>query len=164
MNGNLAIGGVFEIVCRGADGRIKWRDTAKNAFTTEGLNHVLDVAVHGTTPVSPWYIGLIADGSYSALAAGDTLASHAGWTEADVISGNRLEWTEGAAAGGVTTNSSTVDHTIDASDTVKGAFLCSVASGTSGVLLCTALFSQGDRAVVSGDTLQVTYTLTASAA
>jgi len=132
------------------DSNIKWTDEAQNGVTTEGLNHILDVEFHGETQVTTWYIGLIRDDSYSALAAGDTLASHAGWQEGDEYTGDRKEWTEGAASAGSMTNASTVDFAINDTETMKGAFLCSAATGTSGKLYCTALFTGGDRAVISG--------------
>jgi hypothetical protein len=48
---------------------------------------------------------------------------------------------------------------------VAGAFLCTVASGTSGVLFSEADFAApGDRTVVSGDTLIVTFTFSLDAA
>lgn len=165
MNHLLNIGGIFNAICLDRFGQVKWTDIAKNAFTDEGLNHVLDVLAHGATQTNPWYIGLIGSTAYSALAAGDTLASHAGWTEEIPTSAAlRLEWTEGAASSKSMTNSATVDFAINASKTIKGAHLASAASGTSGILLCTGLFTEGDRAVVSGDTLKITYTLTAAAA
>jgi hypothetical protein len=47
---------------------------------------------------------------------------------------------------------------------VAGAFLCSVATGTSGILFSASDFqSPGDRTVVSGDTLTVTYTFSLDA-
>jgi hypothetical protein len=43
--------------------------------------------------------------------------------------------------------------------TVAGAFIATTTSGTSGVLFSASDFqSPGDRVVVSGDTLNVTYT------
>ena len=157
----LAVGGVFGVECYGPDGRLKWKAEAKNAATDQGLNHVLDVVFHGTSPTATWYIGLIT--GTGTLAAADTLASHGGWTEGTSYSGTRKEWTEGAASSKSMTNSTPVDFACNGSMTVKGAFLCSVDSGTSGVLFCTAAFSGGDQAVASGDTLRVTYTLTAAA-
>lgn len=160
----LGLRGRFDVVCVDKDGNEKWRDTAFNAVTTEGLNHILDVQFHAETQVTTWYIGLIRDDNYSALAAGDTLASHAGWEEADEYTGNRLEWTEGAAAAGSMTNGTSVDFPMTDTETIKGAFLSSVATGTAGKLYCTALFTGGDKACANGDTLKVTYTLTAAAA
>jgi hypothetical protein len=57
--------------------------------------------------------------------------------------------------------------TINATVTVGGAFLTSdnTKGGTSGVLFSAADFeSPGDRAVVSGDTVTVTYTFSLDAA
>ena len=48
--------------------------------------------------------------------------------------------------------------------TVAGAFLASVATGTSGILFSASDFqSPGDRVVVSGDTLNVVYTFSLDA-
>jgi hypothetical protein len=48
---------------------------------------------------------------------------------------------------------------------VAGAFLCTVDSGTSGVLFSEADFNApGDRTVVAGDVLNVTYTFSLDAA
>jgi len=127
--------------------------------TTEGLNHTNDVVFHGTTPVSPWYIGLVDDTPTFALA--DTLASHAGWTElayATKYTGNRKEWTEGASAAGVTTNAATVDFAILDTITCAGAFLCGAATLTAAVLWGEGTFTGGDKALSNGDTLKVTIT------
>lgn len=157
--------GHFEIECVGKDGRTKWKTTAENDVTNEGLNSVLDVMFHGSSQITTWYIGLIRDDNYSALANADTMSSHAGWEEADEYSeSTRQEWTEGAASSQSITNAATVDFSINATETMKGIFLTSSAtkSGTSGTLWATALFSSGDQAVANGDTLKVTYTVTAS--
>jgi len=158
----LKVGGVFTMTCKDKDGNFKWKEVFKNGVTTLGLNHLLDVTFHGSTQKTTWYIGLIRDDNYSALAAADTLASHAGWEEGDEYTGDRKEWTEGAAAAGVMTNAATVDFTMDDTETMKGAFLCAAATGTAEVLFCTALFTGGDQAVAAADVLQVTYELTAS--
>jgi hypothetical protein len=162
MESKFLVGGEFYIECYDKNGNFKWADIAKNAVVNEGLNHLLDVELHAVTKVGTWYIGLISITGWSAFAAGDTLASHAGWTEGAGYTGTRKEWTEGAASGQVITNASSVDFAMTGTDTIKGAFLCSVTSGTSGVLFCEALFTGGDQGVGNGDTLKVTYSVTAS--
>ena len=48
--------------------------------------------------------------------------------------------------------------------TIAGAFLASVSSGTSGVLFSAGDFSGGDKLVDSGDSLSVTYVFSLDAA
>lgn len=166
LEGTIKLSGKFHVQCFDKDGNFKWEDWAINAATNEGLNHILDVEFHGTTQVATWYIGLI-KAATTGLAAGDTLASHGGWTEAvpgTDFTGDRLAWTEGAANTQSMTNAATVDFPMLNTFTIKGAILASVATGTSGILFCTAYFTGGDQAVGNGDTLKVTYTISAAAA
>jgi hypothetical protein len=48
--------------------------------------------------------------------------------------------------------------------TIAGAFLCNVATGTSGILFSAGDFTGGDKIVDSGDILSVTYTFSLDAA
>jgi hypothetical protein len=154
--------GYFKIDCFDKHGKLKWSEKAFNAVTHAGCDHTLDTVLHDATQATTWYIGLISITGWSAFADGDTLASHSGWTEDTNYTGTRKEWTEGAASGQSMTNGTTVDFAMNASTTIKGAFLCSVTSGTAGTLWCTALFTGGDQGVGNGDTLKVTYTVTAA--
>jgi len=156
----VRVGGVFEVTCYGPDGQVKWKDTAKNLVTNVGLNHILDVVLHGTTQITTWYVGLKNAGS---VAAGDTLASHAGWTENANYTGDRKEYEEAAASGQSITNSANkATFSINAdSQTIAGAFLASAATGTTGTLLCAANFASA-KSCDNGDTLEVTYTLSAA--
>lgn len=155
----VKVGGVFEVECYDANGELKWGDVAKNLVVNGGLDHILDVVLHAASQVSTWYIGLKLAGT---VKAADTLASHASWSEATVYSGNRVEYVEAAASSQSVTNSANkASFSITASATVSGAFVCSATSGTSGTLLCAADFTT-PRAVESGDTLEVTYTISAA--
>lgn len=160
MRNGIKIGGVFLVECYGPDGRLKWREWAENLITNEGLDHILDVVLHAASQVTTWYVGLKNTG---APAAGDTLASHAGWTENSNYTGNRQEYVEAAASGQSITNSANkASFSINAdSQTIAGAFLASVATGTSGTLLCVANFSSS-KSADNGDTVQVTYTVSAA--
>jgi hypothetical protein len=152
-------GGVLEATCLDASGNVKWSEKKHNIMTDEGLNHILDVVLHATTQVTTWYVGLALTGT---KAAGDTLASHAGWTEFTSYTGNRVAYNEAAAATKVTTNSaSPASFAINGAGTVYGAFLASAASGTTGTLLAAVDFS-GSRVVANLDTLNVTYQITAA--
>jgi hypothetical protein len=153
----MKIGGIFEADCFDKNGNRKWSDVAKNLVVNEGLNHILNVQFHGTTQVGTWYVGLKKTGS---PATADTLASHAGWAEATgFTTGLRKAYTEATASGKSITNSANkASYAISATATISGAFVCSVTSGSSGILFCAANFTT-PRAVESGDTLEVTYTL-----
>jgi len=89
MKGGFHLGGVFTIWCYGPDGELKWKDTSANIVVNQGLQHMLDVLFSGSAQVDPWYIGLIDDDTSTSLVAGDTLASHAGWTENANYTGDR---------------------------------------------------------------------------
>jgi hypothetical protein len=52
---------------------------------------------------------------------------------------------------------------MNATVTIAGAFLCTVDSGTSGILFSAGDFTGGDNLVDSGDTLNVTYTFSLTA-
>jgi hypothetical protein len=160
MKNGIKIGGCFEVVCKDKNGKIKWVDKAFNLVTNEGLDHLLDVLLHNDTQVNPWYVGLKNTG---APAAGDTLASHGTWTENANYTGDRQEYVEAAASSQSTTNSaSPASFAIDTNgQTIAGAFLASAATGTSGTLLCAADFSSS-KSADDGDTLEVTYTISAA--
>jgi hypothetical protein len=163
-------GGVYQIQCLDKDGNVKWEDSTHNLVVNEGLQSMNTQYFKGSTYTAAFFLGLVTGpGSGTTFAAADTLASHAGWTEFTNYSGSRKTVTFGTATTAdpsVIATSSAVGFTISgAGGTVAGAFLCTVASGTSGVLFSEADFqSPGDRVVVSGDTLNVTYTFSLDAA
>jgi hypothetical protein len=159
-NVDLGLANYWKVTCLDKDGNIKWEENEKNIIVTAGLNHVLDVEFHAVTQVTAWYIGLKASGT---PIAADTMSSHSSWAELTGYAGNRKEWTEGAASSGSMTNSSSVDFAVNATATVAGAFLNTAATGTSGTLYGVVDFSSA-RAVINGDTLQVTVTVTAASA
>jgi hypothetical protein len=164
-------GGVFHVQCFGEDGVLKWEDQMHNLVVNVGLQDMNTKYFAGSTYTASWFLGLVTGpGSGTTYAAADTLASHAGWTEFTNYSGNRKAVTFGTATTAdpsvISSSASPAQFSITgAGGTVAGAFLCSVSSGTSGLLFSEADFqSPGDRVVVSGDTLNVTYTFSLDAA
>ena len=155
-------GGVFHVQCFDQDGNLKWEEKSHNLVVNQGLKDMNDKYFSGAAYTATWYLGLITGpGSGTTFAAGDTLASHAGWTEFTDYSGNRGAVTFGAATTAdpsVITNPSPVAFTITGGGgTVAGAFLTNVATGTSGILFSESDFqSPGDRVTVAGDVLNVT--------
>jgi len=158
--------GVFHMVCRDKDGNLKWEATSKNLVVNVGLQYMAGSALTSVTQITSWYIGLYGAGASNTPAAGDTMSSHAGWTEVVPYSNaTRVAATFATATTAnpsvVTNSASPASFTINATSTVGGAFLTSgsAKSGTVGTLFSAADFgSPGDRSVVSGDSLAVTYT------
>lgn len=157
--------GRFLIECFDKDGNLKWSAEESNLVVNVGLQYMAGTALTTTAQITTWYIGLYGAGASNTPAAGDTMASHAGWTEVTPYSGNRPTATLAAATlanpSVVTNSASPASFAINATATVGGAFLTSnnTAGGSTGTLFSAADFqSPGDRSVVSGDTLNVTYT------
>lgn len=142
-----------------------WEDESENLVVTTGRNALLDNTFSAPAAAATWYCGLVNDAGFTAYAAADTLASHAGWAESNDYTGNRPAWTKnGAASAGAMSNSSSkASFAIDATVTIRGAFLANAASGTTGTLYGAGDFSSA-RAVESGDTvsLQCDLSVTAS--
>ncbi|MFN3232924.1 MAG: hypothetical protein ACE363_12320 [Alphaproteobacteria bacterium] len=148
------------------DGALVWREAVDNLVVSEGLDEILDKFWRGSAYSASHHVGL-ADGTPTG-AAGDTMASHPGWTEITAFTeGARPALTLGTVSGQSVDNSAAkASFTINASATVGGAFVATDAAkgGTTGTLIGIAAFSGGDRAVQSGDTVNVTVTLTAQTA
>ena len=169
----VGAGGVFTVTCVGADGVEKWSDTFHNLVVNQGLQDMNSKYFQGSGYSATWYLGLVeGPGSGTSYAAGNTLASHSGWTEltpGTAYTGNRKAVTFGTAT---TADPSVIDNSgspssfamLVNSTVVAGAFLCSVATGTSGVLFSAGDFTGGDKTVDSGDTLNVTYSFSLDAA
>lgn len=158
----VQIEGRWQVTCRGPDGQIKWVDEIRNLVVNQGLDHLLSAALAAGTQITAWYVGLI-DGTPT-IAGADTLASHAGWAEVSDYTGDRKAWTAGAVSGqSVANGAAPAEFAINATVTVGGAFLASVATGTAGTLYAAGAFAGGNRALQNGDTLEVTATFTTAA-
>jgi len=162
-------GGVFVFEAYDKDGNLKWRDEAKNLTTNQGRQDMNTKYFLGSSYTAAWYIGLVNNSPTPSYSVTDTMASHAGWTETTAYSGsNRATATFGTAT---TANPSVIANTtgtggtvasfsITGTVTIDGAFLTATQSNSSntGVLFSVAAFeAPGDRSVVNGDTLNVTY-------
>ena len=164
-------GGVFTVTCFDKDGNLKWEAKSPNLVVNVGLQDMNDKYFKGSGYTAAWYIGLYGSGATNDPAAGDTMSSHAGWTEVTAYS----QSTRPAATFGTATTAdpSVIDNSgsvavfsMNGITTVGGAFLTSdnTKNGTSGTLFSAADFqSPGDRSVVSGDTINVTYTFSLAA-
>lgn len=165
-------GGVFTIQVFDKDGNLKWEASKHNLVVNEGLKDMNDKYFTGATYTAAWYIGIYGAALSNDPAPTDTMASHPGWTEITAYSqANRPQAVFGAATNAdpsvITNNSSPAVFTINGTTTVGGAFLTSsnTKGGTTGILFSAADFqSPGDRNVVNGDTINITYTFSLDAA
>lgn len=166
MNRDVAVGAIglatrYEIECFDRDGNLKWSEDVHNLVTNEGLNDALSKYFKGSAYSASFFVGLKGTGT---AAAGDTLASHAGWTEVSGYTGNRQALVLGAVSGqSVDNTASKAEFPITGAATVAGAFLATIATGTGGTLYGVADFTTA-RTVENGDTLRVSVTLTAASA
>lgn len=155
----IAMSSLYVFECFDADGNLKWREECHNLVVDAGLNDLLDKYFKGSAYTAAFYVGLKGEGT---IAAADTLASHAGWTEFTDYSGNRKALQLGSVSSKSVSNSANkASFSISNSGTVAGGFVATAESGTTGVLYGAADFGSA-RSVESGDTLNVTVTLTAA--
>jgi hypothetical protein len=177
---SVGIEGHYHVVCRDADGNIKWEEQFPNLVNAIGKELMLDtlLSTSGTyTTVGP-FLGLIS-GSTPTFAAGDTMASHGGWTEFTnyTVGGSPVRGTAvfgaasstGASPTNVTTKTaSAITYTITGGGgTVGGCFLVtgsgasSTQGNTSGTLYSAGAFATA-KITTAGDTVSVTYSTTAT--
>ena len=162
-------GGTFIFEARDKDGNIKWTAEAKNLTTNQCRQDMNAKYFLGSSYTAAWFIGLVNNTPTPSYAVADTMASHAGWVETTDYSGtDRATATFGTAttadpsviSNSVASGGTVATFGITGTVTIDGAFLTATQdnSTNTGVLFSVAAFeSPGDRSVVNGDTLNVTY-------
>lgn len=146
----------------------KWSETSYNTTVNTGLDDILTNYWNGSTYTAQHYVGLT-DGTPT-IAAGDTMSSHAGWSEVTAYTeSNRQDLTTnwGSVSSQSLSTSSDLSFSINsASTTVGGGFITTdnTKGGTSGTLIAVDAFDGGDRTLGSGDTLNISVTTTESSA
>ena len=158
--------GRFGVECIGSDGKLKWRDTIENLVCTKGKNDILDKYLD-LSAASAKHLGLKGTGTPNVA---DEMTSHATWLEVGLANpptytGDRKVPAFSAAGSGSKATSSALSFAITGTGTVSGCFIVMGGSATkdttTGVLYSAGNFTQGDKAVSNGDTLNVSYTATA---
>lgn len=171
-NDKVQGGGVFAIQCHDEHGNLKWEASTHNLVVNQGLQDMNAKYFTGSGYTAAWYLGLYGAAASNNPAASDTMASHAGWVEVTAYSeSTRPVCTFGVpttADPSVATNSvSPAVFSINGTTVVGGAFLTTsnTKGGTTGLLFSAGDFqAPGDRSVVAGDTLTLTYTFSLDAA
>ena len=172
----MGIEGHYHVVCRDANGNLKWEEEFPNLVVAVGKQLMLDTLLRGSSySVTGPFLGLI--GNSTTFAAADTMASHT-WTEFTnyTVGGSAVRGTavfaasssSGTTPSNVTTSTATaITYTMTGSATVYGCFLVT-GSGAVSTIGSTAgtLYSEGNfataKTVTSGDTVTVTYSTTAT--
>ena len=171
----VGLEGVYVATCYDANGTEKWSDTIENLTTNVGRANLMD-SYFGNTGGGAIVMGLGgANGSATFTPAyADTQASHAGWFEvgganAPTYSGTRKTPSFSAATTAnpsVLATSAAVVFSMTSSGTVYGAFInvggSTAIDNTTGTLFSIGAFTAGSKTVTSGDTINVTYTLSAA--
>lgn len=163
----------YDVTCYGPDGRVKWRDGFDNLVTTEGRTKALTEVFKAAGYSAAWYVGLIDNAGFSAVASDDTAAKITtaapgagtnGWAEATGYNdATRPAFTVGTIANGQGDNiASPARFVFNAAGTINGAFVNSsnAKGGIAGTLYSAGSFAV-PRAVESGDTLDVEISLQA---
>lgn len=149
------------------EGKVIHRELLKNGVVDVGIDDVLSSAFQdAASKRTGWALGLIDNSGFTALAAADTMASHAGWTEFTGYSeANRVAWNPAAASSKSISNSTSRDFTMSSAGTIYGAFLASdnTKGGTTGILWATAAFASPIPVSIS-DLIKLTYTVSGAAA
>lgn len=179
-NETVGVEGCYHVVCRSADGSIKWEETFPNLVNAVGKQLMLNTLLKGSSySVTGPYLGLIS-GSSNTFNVEDTMTSHSGWTEFTnyTVGGSAVRGTAVFASATdnsvaspsnvVTSTASAITYTITgAGGTVGGCFLVlgsgasSTQSNTGGTLYSAGAFST-PKVTTSGDTVSVTYSTTAT--
>lgn len=176
----LGVEGGYEVVCRDADGNIKWEEKFPNLVVSVGKQLMLDTLLRGSSysVVGP-FLGLTKVSLTPA--ATDTMTTLVTTNVGEFINytvgGSAVRGTavfgvstsSGATPSNVTTSLATaITYTITgAGGTVYGCFLVtgtgavSTQSNTGGTLYSEGNFATA-RAVTVGDTIAVTYSTTAT--
>jgi hypothetical protein len=159
--GGVAYNNVYKATCYDSAGSLKWQDEVHNIVVDEGLVHTLSVVLDAGAQDTTWFLGLY--GTTPNVLFGHTLATMP--SEVNPYTGNRKPLTFGTAsatAPGATLTATQVTYAITATQTVGGAFIAGVDTGTAGTLYGGAAFTGGDKSVDNGDTLNVDVTINAS--
>ena len=171
----FGLNGVYTFTCYDQDGNVKWEDGFENLTTNVGRQNLLD-SYFANTGGGAVVMGLMTNNAVPASipAYTDTQASHTGWFEAGATNAPTYSGTRKTPSFSTATNanpsvlstSAAVVFSMTGSGTVTGAFIniggSSTIDNTTGTLFSAGNFTAGSKTVTSGDTINVTYTLSAS--
>lgn len=171
MGAGVTFKNFYHMECFDKNGKLKWEERFTNLYVNVGLDEVLDKFYLASGYSTNHFVGLLdAAASPIVFAAGDTDTVHAGWTEVTAYDeAIREALALGAVASQSVDNSaSKASFTMNGTENIEGAFISTDntkgGSSPEGILLAAGSFTGAAKSVESGDTLNVTVTLTAASA
>lgn len=168
--------GNYTAVCTDCEGNVVWSEEFRNLLTATGKAFQMQSALNGSSYTAAQFMGLISSASFSAVAAADTMASHAGWLEGGLANAptytaprKTAAFSAAAAVGntGTIALSAGLAFVFTGTGTVQGAFICagtgatSTIDNTAGTLYSAGTLSAA-QPVISGNTLTISYSGTLS--
>lgn len=168
--------GSYDIICYSADGNIKWSETCPNAVYDEGEQLILDLALRGAS-LSGWFMGLLKSTLGASPPAETTTLSGLTLATNEPASGTEPGYSRQAISRDATA-SGWPTLVLDSGDyratskvcswnasgnwagTIRFMFLTTegTTGSSSGKLVSIAQLST-DRVLVSGDRLDITYSI-----
>lgn len=139
----------------------------KNLLPVEGINHLLDVGIHGVSATATWYTAPFS-GNVTPLSTHTAATFASAFTEltTQYSESTRIAFVEGAAAAGVINNHSSPAVMTTAVDTVtvygSGVLSVSTKGATTGVLLSVAKYASSYSLPTTGGTLGIKHQITAA--
>jgi hypothetical protein len=162
------LGGTFFFECFDKDGNLKWTETAENVVTNQGkggmMNSYLDLS-----PALPaaWYMSLITNGTAISTSTYAT-PTVTEITSSIVATRPTVAWTAWSSTNSASIAATTTAFSVIGTATIIGNMLVTAVSsgsiisnttGSGGILFSSSSFTGGSKNVSSGDTLNVSYSL-----
>lgn len=157
---SLKAEGVYTLTCLDANGNVKWQEVINNTVVTVGKANLLNVYFASGTQTTTWYLGLIDGAVAPTYSVTDQMSSHTGWTENTTYSNATRPTATFTTTATSSISTAATAFNINGTATIAGAFMVNqnTKGGTTGTLYSAGNFSAGNRSVLNGDTLNVTYT------
>jgi hypothetical protein len=174
MNDQLGLGGWFTLEVYDKDGNFKGATKSHNGITAQGLMWILNAGLHnsgGAYAVSTWYCALASTNtafastmtyavpSFTEVNANYSEATRPSYVNVTASTNSMITNSASKAAFTIATASTSIYGAALMSSNVKGD--TATSGGVAGILFCYALLSTA-RDVVVGDTLNLTYQVSAS--
>lgn len=162
--------GRFDIEIRDKEGNLLSSSFAENILTNEGLNHILNVIFNEKTQIHPFYCGIFTSDSTPGGTETYDVPVFTEWTGYTPTTRPTFDEVTTATKTITNTVSKAVFTSTSTADLYGAALFCGTeanvkgdhAAGATKVLLCAGRFAAPPQPVISGNVVNLTYTITAA--